>query len=305
MSVLRRFRNRRRIVRVAALAGMALACWLVGSLAATYRLTHRKAATYPEPPPEVAWGPLESHRIATADGQQIGAWYAEGLGKGPSVLLLHGNGGSRQSSLGRASMLAGEGCSVLMITLRAHGDSTGDFHDIGYSARHDVVAAVEFLRRRRPDRPLIVQGVSLGAAAALFAAGELGDSVAGYILESPYSDLKTATWNRTNAYLPPIVDRAAYLGLRMTAPLLLPDFEAIAPIRGIDRIPASVPILILAGDADRLARPEEARAFFERARSHARLEWFEGAGHVDLAHNDPGRYRELVLNFCARVARAE
>jgi len=32
-----------------------------------------------------------------------------------------------------------------MISLRAHGDSTGDFNDVGYSARHDVVVAVEFL----------------------------------------------------------------------------------------------------------------------------------------------------------------
>ena len=52
------------------------------------------------------------------------------------------------------------------------------------------IAAVEFLKARKPDRPVVIMGTSLGAAAAVFAAGELGHRVAGYILESPYQDLK-------------------------------------------------------------------------------------------------------------------
>ena len=79
---------------------------------------------------------------------------------------------------------------------RAHGDSTGEFDDAGYGARRDVCAAVEFLERRRPGRPVIVDGNSLGSAAAIFAAGELGHRVAAYILECPYQDLKIAVWNR-------------------------------------------------------------------------------------------------------------
>ena len=54
------------------------------------------------------------------------------------------------NSLKRAE-LALSGYPILMISLRAHGDSTGEFNDIGYGA-HDVVAAVEFLERRHPGR---------------------------------------------------------------------------------------------------------------------------------------------------------
>jgi alpha-beta hydrolase superfamily lysophospholipase len=83
-----------------------------------------------------------------------------------------------------------------MISLRAHGDSTGDFNDMGYSARHDVVAAVEFLERRRPGNPIVIHGLSMGAGAAVFASGELGHRIKGYVLESPYRDLKIADFRR-------------------------------------------------------------------------------------------------------------
>jgi alpha-beta hydrolase superfamily lysophospholipase len=94
----------------------------------------------------------------------------------------------------RASWLPG-GYAVLMISLRCHGDSTGNYHDVGYRARYDIHAPVAFLEARRPGRPVIVIGNSMGAAAAIFAANELGNRVHGYVLESPYQDLKVAVWN--------------------------------------------------------------------------------------------------------------
>lgn len=298
--LLSKSRIRRWLLVIAALG----ACWLLMSALVAHRLTQRWRPAFAEPAPGVAWGPLEEVRLNTIDGQQIGAWFAEG-GDGPSVLFLHGNKGSRAHCLARAEILATEaGCGILLISLRAHGDSTGDRNDIGYSARRDVVAAVDFLRLRRPGKPVIVHGVSLGSAAAIFAAGELGNRVQGYVLESPYLDLKTAVWNRTAAYLPPVLDRVAYLGLRLAALVILPEFDQISPLRAIDQIPADVPVLILSGGADELAKPEEARALYDRVRSHARLENFPSAGHNDIPSADPERYRRLVLGFCGEVDEA-
>jgi alpha-beta hydrolase superfamily lysophospholipase len=285
------------------LIAVAFATWLLASFGAAYLLTRRPRSPFAEPPPDVTWGPLEAHRITTGDGERLGAWYAEG-GDGPSVLLLHGNGGSRRNCLGRAATLSSEGrCAVLLVSLRAHGDSTGRFNDIGYSARRDVVAAVEFLRDRRPGKPVIVLGVSMGAAAALFAAEDLGEGVDGYILESPYRDLETAVWNRTRAHLPPVLDRVAYLGLRVAATVILPDFRAMSALRAIDRVPAGIPILILSGGEDALARPAEAIALYDRVRSHGRLEIIPGGDHQDLLRAAPHRWVRSVRAFCADVGR--
>ena len=299
------FSRRRRPARLLAAAAMALmAAWLGISFLVAYRLTARRHPVHPEPPPQVAWARFEGLRLKTTDGQQIGGWFAEGRADAPGVLFLHGNGGGRAHCLSRAKLLAEDlGCATMLISMRAHGDSTGDFNDIGYSARHDVAAAVDFLERRRPGRPIVILGVSLGSAAAAFAAGELGERVAGYVLESPFADLKTAVRNRTRAYLPTPLDQIAYPGLRAAGMAILPNLDAIAPAAAVADVPADVPVLILAGEADRRATPEEARAVFDRVRSHARLVMFPGARHKNLAEIDPPRYRRILVEFVSEAGR--
>jgi alpha-beta hydrolase superfamily lysophospholipase len=290
-----RLRRHRRRWLIASAA--VLVVWLAASLLAAHMLTRRPRPIFAEPVPTVTWGTFEPHRLTTRDGQEIGAWFHRGRSDAPSVLLLHGNGGSRWNCLSRAEVLAGQGNAVLLISLRAHGDSTGDTNDIGYSARLDVIAAVELLERERPGRPVIIHGTSMGAAAALFASGELANRVRGYILESPYQDLKLAVRNRTENELPMLLDWIAYRGLVAVAPLILPHLDRISPLTAIAGVPANVPILILAGGKDRSARPEEARALLGRVKEHGRLVLFEQAGHLRFLDEDPELYKRTVLRF--------
>ena len=290
---------RRRRVRWLVGITIALLTWLTVSSVVAFRLTRRPRAWFPEPAPHVAWGTIQDHRLRTRDGQDIGAWFVEGRENddAPQVLLLHGNKGSRANSLKRAEFLASVGYPVLMISLRAHGDSTGDFNDIGFSARHDVIAAVEFLEQKHPGRSIVVMGVSLGSAAAIFASEELGHRVRGYILESPYQDLKTAVWNRTETYLPPVLAQVGYAGLRLVGPVFLPHLDEISPVRAIGGVPSDVPVLILAGAADPLARPAEARALLKRVAGHGRLHLFPGADHNNLFVSANGDYKQA----CSRI----
>ena len=295
--------RRKHIRRCLILITILLAVWLSSSLGVAYKLTRRRRPPFPEPIPHVIRDKLVSYRFQTRDGQEIGAWFAAGKDDAPSVLLLHGNGGSRWNSRHRASILAEEGCAVLLISLRAHGDSTGEFNDIGYSARHDVIAAVEFLEHHRPAKSIVIDGVSMGAATAVFASGELAHRVRGYILESPYQDLRIAVRNRTENALPPVLDWVANQGLSFVAPLFLPHLDQISPIRAIDGIPDDVPVLILAGRADRLARPEEARALQQRVERHSELIFFDRTAHEDLLDSDPDLYRRTVLTFIRKIKR--
>jgi alpha-beta hydrolase superfamily lysophospholipase len=291
--------SRQWLRRGAIVVGILLVLWLILSSAVAYRLTHRPRPPFEEGPPGVVWGELEDHPITTSDGETLGSWFWKGDDALPIVLLLHGSKGSRWNSLTRAEIFASHGCGVLMISFRAHGDSTGNFHDVGYSSRRDVIAAVEYLETRRSGRPVVIMGTSLGAAAAVFAANELAQRVQGYILESAYQDLKTAVWNRTDTYLPPVLSEAAYLGLRAVAPLFLPHLDEISTLKTIGGIPKDVPVLILAGDADRLARPFEAQALFSQVASHGKLVFFPGADHNNLPQSSPELFKRTLLEFCA------
>lgn len=296
-----RITGRRAKVLGAALAAL-IGLWLLLSFLAAYKLTRRPRPPFREPIPIAAWGKFEAVSLETHDGQRIGAWFVEGPEDGPTVLLLHGNGGSRASSLGLAEFLVAERCSVLAISLRAHGDSTGDTNDFGWSARSDVIAAVAFLEKRRPGRPIVIEGTSLGAASAIFAAGELRDRVRGYVLEAPYRDIHTAVRNRTRAYLPMPISFVAYFGLRSMAQIVLPQAEEIAPVDRIADIPETVPILLMAGGHDDRARPEEVEEMQARVASHSRHIVFDGAKHESFLMHDPHRYRAEVVEFLRRIA---
>ena len=298
-------KHRRRIRRWIVFLTVAPVIWLTVSAAVAYRLTHRRSPRFDEPAPQITWGRIEADRLKTADGEELGAWFVDGREHAPSVVLLHGSNGNRGHTLSRAQFLASHGFAVLMVTFRAHGDSTGDYHDIGWGAQQDVRAAVEFLESRRPGCPIIISGNSMGSAAAIFAAGDLGHRVQGYILESPYQDLKVAVWNRVDGVLPPILSHAAYAGLRAVAPVFVPHLDRISPLEAIRGIPGDVPVLILAGDADRLARAHEARAIFQAVETHGKLVFFPRAGHGNLFNSDRVLYERTVLEFCRGVGGKE
>ncbi len=228
------------------LAGFALILlllgWIGSTLAVTWSLTHRASPQRPEPPFEIAGASRLDLTLNTPDGQTLGAWFFPGRPGAPAILVMHGNNGSRGKSKATIETLVHRGCHVLAVTLRAHGDSTGDVNDIGWSARHDVTAAVTELERRCPDSRIAIFGRSMSSAAAIFAARELGPRVHGYWLEQPYNSLATAAWRRLQQQLPPLCDYVAYAGMRLWTTAFLPvSLESISPADSVSDIPRSAP----------------------------------------------------------------
>jgi pimeloyl-ACP methyl ester carboxylesterase len=277
---------------------LVLVCgWLVSSAAVVWVTTTRRRPVVPEAPPVGVgeWGAVETVRLRTSDGQELGAWFAPGEPGRAAAVLLHGNGGSRTGQVELMNELMANGYGCLAVTLRAHGDSTGEENDFGWSARHDVLAATEFVERRRPGESIVLVGTSMGAVASIFAAGELGARVGGYLLEAPYRDLISAVEDRTVYYLPPGLDRLAFEGLRLWGPAFLEaDPEIIRPIDYVGQFPPEVAAIFLAAGEDPMAPPGDVRELERLCSANSRLEMFPGVGHVELFRVDPERYTALV-----------
>jgi uncharacterized protein len=286
--------SRKRLAIVALLLAFV---WFTGSGVAVYAMTHRRHSVRPEVAP--AEPAFESLRLATSDGEQLGAWFRPGAVDRPVVVLLHGVGADRSSLLVPAQFFADHGCGTLLLTQRCHGDSTGSYCDFGYSARHDLVAAVDWIESRHPDRKIVVWGTSMGAATACFAAEELGPRVHGYFLDCCYGDLETATLNRTRQFLPPGLDWLAYRSLHLWTPIFLPDVERIAPAKV--RFPERVPVVVAAGSLDFKATPAESAAIAQRIGEEAKLVVFEKGWHSHLIASDRIRYQAEVTELLERV----
>ena len=128
----------------------------------------------------------------------------------------------------------------------------------------------------------------MGAATACFAAEELGPRVAGYVLDSCYADIETATRNRTRNSLPPGVEWVAYRSLHLWSPIFLPDCERIAPARA--KFPATAAVTVAVGRLDTKATPAESAAIAAGIGPRAKLVVFGKGGTLA-----PPRIRSVPL----------
>ena len=278
--------------------------WLVSSLLVTAALTRRVRTRSPESLAELAAFHPRDLVLNTSDGQELGAWQIPGAANQPCAVVLHGQGSRRSQRTQTIQWLAARRVTVLAVTHRAHGDSSGQTNDFGWSNRLDVIASVEHLEHEFPGRPIVILGQSLGAASAIFAAKELDQRVEGYFLEHPFKDLDSAVWCRLNSKLPSGADYLAYAGMRLWAPCFLPvPIGAISPVERIGDIPASVPVHIVTGRDDRHARLADVEAVFRPVTTHGQLTIFEGAGHVDLHRSSPKEYEAALAEFLVDVER--
>ena len=192
----------------------------------------------------LAGTPIRSVRLRAADGTALAGWYLDAR-TGRAVALFAGIRGDREALLDRARDHLRRGWSTLLVDLRGTGESEGDRISFGWHERHDVVAAYAWLRDNGV-RTVAAHGVSLGAAAILYAADEL-DDLGFAILEMPYRDIDSALANR--APFVPWPEFTLWPVRFWGAVLLGVATERLAPIHHADTLDA--PVLLLAGAAAR------------------------------------------------------
>jgi alpha-beta hydrolase superfamily lysophospholipase len=182
------------IRKTALIAAAALALFVfgwapyyLGGLATTRRFTYNDRENSGLTPASFEL-PFEEVTFRAADGVTLSGWWVPAPDARGTVVLVHGLNRTRIEMVKKVPFLHGQGWNALLFDLRHHGESGGEASTFGRYEKDDVRAAVE-LARKRAARPVVLWGVSLGAASATLAAAE-DPSVAGLVCDSSYRSLR-------------------------------------------------------------------------------------------------------------------
>ena len=240
---------------------------------------------------------LDYQKIAfrSTDGILLKAWWIDKAGSSRAALLVHGFTGDKSDPhvVETARLYHRAGFNVLMLDLRANGESEGERVTLGYREVRDVRAAVSWLEGRGFDPPSVVlYGWSMGGATVVRAAP--GTGVAAVVEEAGYADLPPLLRKR----LPEASGLPAFFnpGIFLVGTVFL-DIEpwAVRPKEDAQRLSEEgVPFMIIHSRDDDAIPFEHAESF---AAAYPDAEFWELQGYDHVAAYTHPKCRERLVSF--------
>ena len=154
---------------------------------------------------------FENFSISPKDTNlQLAGWWMPAPEPHATLIFIHGIGSHRNSSffgsLAFYRAMVNQGINVITIDLRNHGESGSDGNgaQFGRTEKYDVLAAVDWARKKNPALPLFAMGISMGGSTIILAENS-GADLDGLILLDSLLDtvdsFKQGGWINTG--LPP------------------------------------------------------------------------------------------------------
>ena len=244
--------------------------------------------------------PFEEVSITSHDGLKLTGRYYHVSDGGPLEIQCHGYKGNPFVDFAGAWRIAKEaGRNVLLINQRCHGGSEGHTITFGIQEKQDVMAWITYANNRFGKIPMLLNGVSMGAATVLMVAGmELPENVKGIIADCPYD----APAN--------IIKKVLGQDMGMPVKLVYPlirlggmlygkfNLNADSPVEAVKR--SKLPILLIHGDDDRFVPHPMSCNIYAAAPETIEFHTISGAAHAMNYVTDPESYTAMMNAFTER-----
>ncbi len=241
--------------------------------------------------------PYEQVFIRSRDGLKLAARYYHFRDGGPVQIQFHGYRGNALREYSGGNVIAQElGYNSLVVDERAHGKSEGHTISFGILERYDCLDWAEYVSKRfGSDTPIILSGISMGAATVLMASElSLPANVAAITADCPYSS-------------PGAIIRKVCRDIGVPGSLAYP-FVALggwvfggfkiwksSPVKAVKH--TNIPIQLIHGEDDRFVPCEMSRKIYDACAAPKRLATFPDAGHGLSYLADTPRYHQVFKSF--------
>ena len=241
---------------------------------------------------ECEWISLTCH-----DGCKLWGRLYEYYPGAPTLLTFHGYRSMALRDCAGAFALGQKlGFNVLAVDQRSHGKSDGQAITFGIRERYDCLDWINYCNDRfGKDRPIVLSGISMGAATVLMASElELPDNVVCIMADCPYASpagiiCKVA---KEMGYPEKLAFPIIRLGARLFGGLNVMESSAAEAVKH-----AKVPILLIHGEDDRFVPCDMSRQIHENCKALSQLYTFPEAGHGLSYIKDPRRYEKICVDF--------
>jgi pimeloyl-ACP methyl ester carboxylesterase len=218
-----------------------------------------------------------------------------------TVILVHGIRSGKEYYLPVSKRLARNGYNSVLVDLRAHGQSEGDYCTFGFYEKQDISVLVDSLSHRKDiGSNFGIWGNSLGAAVSLQALS-IDKRIEFGVIESTFTDFRTIVHeyaeNTIGINLSFVNDYSVWWAEQ------LGDFlaEEVKPIEAAKNI--HQPVIVVHGNADRNIDIKYGKQNFECLASNDK-EFIEvpGAAHMNVWKVGGEVYFNRVIGFINRVS---
>ena len=282
----------------------AIACVAI-SIYVGWNLTHKERKAVVETPEAYGMAYDNITFISKDGGLKLKGWVIEPTKRAKmTVIFSHGYGGNRYEPnvpfLPIAKALTDEGYRVIMFDFRASGESEGDMTTIGAKEKYDLLGVIDYAKQHYSE-PIVLYGVSMGAATSILAAG-MDKDVKAVIADSPFSDLE----GYLRTYMPVWTNlpNVPFTYLIITLIPMITDLHPAesVPIKAVDAI-APRPILFIHSKADPSIPYKESVNMYNKHPDVFELWLTEKAKHVKSFDMYKEEYIHKILAFLEKVRK--
>lgn len=219
------------------------------------------------------------------------------------VILVHGYKSDMTAMYSYAKHYYDEGYSVLLIDLRAHGESEGKYIGMGWLDKDDLNQWINALAYKYPDAQIVLHGVSMGAATVLMTSGDdMSSNVKAIIEDCGYTsayDIFSLELEKRFENIPafPTMDIASVV-CKLDAGYTFKEASALEQVKK-----STTPTLFIHGTGDDFVPVDMANELYDAAGCEKELYIVEGAGHAHSKDIDPDKYFDTVFTFIDKYVK--
>ena len=218
----------------------------------------------------------------------------------PTHILFHGYRSSALLDFGGGLIdVVNRGHNALLVNQRAHAASEGKYLSFGINERLDCLTWIDYVNSRMGlDKRVIIEGVSMGAATVLMAAGmELPENVIGVLADAGYSSPeKIIRHVMRQRHYPQLLFPFIRLGGLIFCKF---DISSQSPVESLKN--CRVPVFFIHGDDDRFVPYEMGRENYEACPSKKFFFTGKNAGHAISYIIDNEGYRKAHSEFMNEI----